>query len=218
MLANVIDGAIIKAGGKVLGSAAFPFPDRPPDFSAQLQQAPQPGATVLGLCNFGADLCNTIKQARSMGLNRTMRFAAFIMFASNKPNLGLESAQGLLLTETFYWDLNAHTRAFTDRIRPNEPTDIPASVQAGNYAATAAARADGAAVVARMKAMPTNDDCFGQGHTREDGRKLHLAYLLQVKAPAESRGAWDALKLIATTPADQAFRPLSEDGCPFAKA
>ena len=147
MLANVIGGAITKAGGqswffilpdfsfghllvrkssrfveaaggKVLGSAAFPFPDTPTDFSAQLQQAQQSGATVLGLCSFGSDLRNTIKQARSMGLNRTMRFAAFVMFASSAPILGLESAQGLLLTETFYWDLNSRTRAFTDRIRP----------------------------------------------------------------------------------------------------
>jgi len=259
MLANVIGGAITKAGGqswffilpdysfghllvsetsrfveaaggKVLGSATFPFPDTPTDFSAQLQQAQQSGATVLGLCSFGSDLRNTIKQARSMGLNRTMRFAAFVMFASSAPILGLEAAQGLLLTETFYWDLNSRTRAFTDRIRPKKPTDIPASLEAGNYAATlhylkavadmgvASAKADGAAVVARMKAMPTDDDCFGQGRIREDGRKLHPAYLLQVKAPAESTDAWDVLKLVATTPAEQAFRPLSEGVCPLVKS
>jgi branched-chain amino acid transport system substrate-binding protein len=259
MLANVIGGAITKAGGqswffilpdysfghllvsessrfveaaggKVLGSAAFPFPDTPTDFSTQLQQAQQSGATVLGLCSFGSDLRKTIQQARSMGLNQTMRFAAFVMFAFNAPVLGLESAQGLLLTETFYWDLNSRTRAFTDRIRPKKPTDIPASIQAGNYAATlhylkavadmgvAPAKADGAAVVARMKAMPTDDDCFGPGRIREDGRTLHPAYLLQVKAAAESTGAWDVLKLVATTPAEQAFRPLSEGGCPLVKS
>ena len=142
----------------------------------------------------------------------------------------MEAAQGLLLTETFYWDLNSRTRAFTDRIRPKKPTDIPASLEAGNYAATlhylkavadmgvASAKADGAAVVARMKAMPTDDDCFGQGRIREDGRKLHPAYLLQVKAPAESTDAWDVLKLVATTPAEQAFRPVSEGVCPLVKS
>ena len=259
MLANVIGGAITKAGGqswffilpdysfghllvsessrfveaaggKILGSAAFPFPDTPTDFSAQLQQAQQSGATVLGLCSFGSDLRNTIKQARSMGLDRMMRFAAFVVFASNAPILGLESAQGLLLTETFYWDLNSRTRAFAERIRPKKPVYIPASIDAGNYAATlhylkaiadmgvASAKADGAAAVARMKAMPTDDDCFGQGRIREDGRKLHPTYLFQVKAPAESTDAWDVLKLVTTTPADHAFRPLGEGGCPLVKS
>jgi branched-chain amino acid transport system substrate-binding protein len=146
------------------------------------------------------------------------------------PDLGLESAQGLLLTETFYWDLNDRTRAFTNRIRPRRPSEIPDSEGAGDYAATlhylkavadlgvAAAKADGAAVVARMKAMPTDDDCFGKGRIREDGRTLHPAYLFQVKTQAESTNAWDVLKLVATTPAEQAFRPLSEGGCPLVKS
>jgi branched-chain amino acid transport system substrate-binding protein len=159
-----------------------------------------------------------------------MRIATLIMFASDVPVLGLESAQGLLLTETFYWDLNDRTRAFTDRIRPRKPSDIPESEAAGNYAATlhylkavadlgvAAAKADGAAVVARMKAMPTDDDCFGPGRIGEDGRTLHPAYLFQVKTPAESTSAWDVLKLVASTPAEEAFRPLSEGGCPLVRS
>ena len=220
----------VAAGGKVLGSAAFPFPDSPKDLSGPLKQAQQSGATVLGLCAFGDALENSIKQARAMGLHRTMRIATLNMAVPNVLTLGLESSQGLLLTETFYWDLNDRTRAFTDRIRPRIASHIPASVQAGNYAATlhylkavadmgvASAKADGAAVVARMKAMPSDDDCFGPGRIREDGRKLHPAYLFQVKTPAESTGAWDLLKLVATTPAEQAFRPLSEGGCPLVKS
>jgi branched-chain amino acid transport system substrate-binding protein len=191
LLFNQTSRFVVAAGGKVLGSAAFLFPDTPKDFSGLLKQAQQSGATVLGLCSFGADLQNAIKQARTMGLHRTMRFATLIMFASEVPDLGLESAQGLLLTETFYWDLNDRTRAFTNRIRPRRPSEIPDSEGAGDYAATlhylkavadsgvAATKADGAAVVARMKAMPTDDDCFGKGRIREDGRTLHPAYLFQ---------------------------------------
>jgi branched-chain amino acid transport system substrate-binding protein len=241
---------VMAAGGKVLGSAAFPFPDAPKDFSGLLQQAQQSGAAVLGLCSTGGDLNNAIRQVRAMGLHRTMRLAALLMSAATVRTLGLETGQGLLLTETFYWDLNDRTRAFANRIRPrlsdirknphgaeihtgHEPenaSDIPDSVAAGNYAATlhylkavadlgvAAATADGAAVVAGMKAMPTNDDCFGRGRIREDGRTLHPAYLFQVKTPAESTSPWDLYKVVATTPGDQAFRPLSEGGCPFVKA
>jgi branched-chain amino acid transport system substrate-binding protein len=220
---------VVAAGGKVLGNAIFPFPDTPKDFSGMLQQAQQSGATVLGLCSGGSDLENTIRQAQAMGLYRTMRIAAVTILAPNVLNLGLESAQSSLLTEAFYWDLNDRTRAFTDRIRPRIASHIPYHGQAGNYAATlhylkavadlggAAAKADGAAVVARMKAMPTDDDCFGPGRIREDGRTLHPAYLFRVKTPAESTGAWDLFTLVATTPAEQAFRPLSEGGCPLVK-
>jgi branched-chain amino acid transport system substrate-binding protein len=141
--------------------------------------------------------------------------------------LGLETAQGLQLTESFYWDLNDRTRAFMDRIRPKTPANWPNMIQAGNYAATlhylkavadmgvAAAKADGRAVVARMKAMPTHDDCFGRGTIREDGRKIHPSYLFQVKSPAESKRQWDLYNYVATTPADHAFRPLTEGGCPL---
>ena len=133
------------------------------------------------------------------------------------------------MTESFYWNLNDRTRAFMERIKPKTPNQWPNMVQAGNYGAVlhylkavadmgaAAAKADGRAVVARMKAMPTDDDCFGPGRIREDGRKLHPAYLFEAKKPSESKGPWDGLKLAATTPADQAFRPLAEGGCALVK-
>jgi branched-chain amino acid transport system substrate-binding protein len=215
---------VAEAGGRVLGSVAYPFPETT-DFSSLLLQAQASRAKVLGLCNSGGDTINCIKQAREFGLTRTMRVAAMLMYNSNVRALGLEAAQGLLMTETFYWDLNDRTRAFMERIRPKTPDQWPNMVQAGNYGAVlhylkavadmgaAAAKADGRAVVARMKAMPTDDDCFGPGRIREDGRKLHPAYLLEAKKPSESTGSWDGLKLVATTPADQAFRPLGEGGC-----
>ena len=148
-----------------------------------------------------------------------------LMYNSNVHALGLETAQGLIMTESFYWNLNDRTRAFMERIKPKTANQWPNMVQAGNYAAVlhylkavadmgvAAAKADGTAAVARMKAMPTDDDCFGPGSIREDGRKLHPSYLFEAKKPKESTGPWDGLKLIATTPADEAFRPLSEGGC-----
>ena len=135
------------------------------------------------------------------------------------------------MTEPFYWDLNDRTRAFAERVRPRMPGQaMPAQVQAGcygvamHYLKAAAdmgveqAKADGRAAVARMKAMPTDDDAFGQGRVREDGRKIHPSYLFEVKAPNESRGAWDYLKVVATTPAEEAFRPMAEGGCPLVRS
>ncbi len=217
---------VTEAGGKVLGGVVYPFPGTT-DFSSFLLQAQASGAKVLGLANSGADTLNCIKQAHEFGLMRQMRVAAMLMYNSNVHALGQETAQGLLMTESFYWNLNDRTRAFMDRIRPKTPNQWPNMVQAGDYAATlhylkavadmgvAAAKADGRAAVARMKAMPTDDDCFGQGSIRADGRKLHPSYLFQAKAPAESTGPWDGLKLVATTPADEAFRPLKDGGCPL---
>ncbi len=153
-----------------------------------------------------------------------------LMYNSNVHALGLDIAQGLLMTESFYWDLNDRTRAFMDRVRPKTPNQWPNMVQAGDYASTlhylkavadlgaGAAKADGRAVVARMKAMPTDDDCFGKGLIREDGRKIHPSYLFQAKSPAESTGPWDGLKLVATTPADEAFRPMNQGGCALVKS
>ena len=216
------------AGGKVLGSASYPFPDTS-DFSNLLVQAQASGAKVLGLANSGTDTINCIKQAREFGLMRTMKVAAMLMYNSNVHALGLEAAQGLLLTESYYWDLNDRTRAFNERIRPKTPNQWPNMVQAGCYASTlhylkavadvgiATAKTNGAAVVARMKAMPTDDDCFGVGKIREDGRKIHPSYLFQAKSPEESKQPWDGLKLVATTPADEAFRPMSEGGCSLVK-
>jgi branched-chain amino acid transport system substrate-binding protein len=215
-----------QAGGKVLGSRVYPFPETT-DFSAILVQAQASGANVLGLANSGADSINCIKQAREFGLTKTMRIAALALWNSDMHAVGLDVAQGLVLTETYYWNLNDRTRAFMDRIKPKTPDLWPNAIQAGCYGATlhylktvadmgvAAAKADGAATMARMKAMPTDDDCFGPGRIREDGRKLTPAYLFQVKSPAESTGPWDTSKVIATTPGDQAFRPLSEGGCPL---
>jgi branched-chain amino acid transport system substrate-binding protein len=215
---------VTAGGGKVLGSVAYPFPDTT-DFSALLLQAQASGAKVLGLCNSGNDTINAIKQAHEFGLMQKMKVAAMLMYNSNVHALGLETAQGLLMTEAFYWNLNDRTRAFMDRIKSKTPNQWPNMVQAGDYAATlhylkavqdmgpAAAKADGAAVVARMKAMPTDDDCFGKGRIREDGRKIHPTYLLQAKSPAESTSSWDGLKVVATTPAEEAFRPLSEGHC-----
>ena len=210
-----------EAGGKVVGSASYPFPDTS-DFSGLLVQAQASGAKVLGLCNSGTDTINCIKQAHEFGLMTSMKVAAMLMYNSNVHALGLETAQGLLLTESYYWDLNDRTRAFNDRIKPKTPNQWPNMVQAGCYASTlhylkavadmgvAAAKASGRDAVARMKAMPTDDDCFGAGLIRADGRKIHPSYLFQAKSPAESTGPWDGLKLVATTPADQAFRPMSE--------
>jgi branched-chain amino acid transport system substrate-binding protein len=215
------------ANGTVKGSAPYPFPQTT-DFSSFLLKAQNSGAKVLGVANSGADTINTIKQAKEFGL--TMDIAALLMFISDVNGLGLEVAQGLYLTETFYWDLNEGTRAFTNRVKPKTPNNYPSMVAAGCYAGSlhfmkainkigpAAAKASGKAVVEAMKSLPIEDDAFGKGSIRQDGRTLLPAYLFQVKKPSESRGKWDYYKLVQTTPADQAWRPLSAGGCPFIKA
>lgn len=216
-------------GGKVLGRVAYPFPGTT-DFSSFLLQAKSSGARVLGLANAGGDTINTIKQAYEFGLPKGgMRLAAMLMFISDVHALGLEVAQGLTLCNSYYWDLNDRTRAFNQRIRSKTPNNWPGMLHAGCYAGTlhylkaaadmgiAAAKADGAGAIARMKAMPTDDDCFGKGAIRPDGRKLHPGYLFEVKKPSESKGPWDYYRLVATTPADEAFRPMSEGSCPLAR-
>ena len=221
-------GEFVKAaGGKVLGAVRTPFPGTT-DFSAFLLQAQASGAKVLGMSNAGADTINTIKQAKEFGIK--MRLAGLLVFISDVHSLGLDVCQGLTLSESFYWDLNDATRAFSQRVASRIPGKRPTMVQAGNYACVvhylkavkeagaAPAKADGAAMIARMKAMPTDDDCFGKGSIREDGRKIHPSYLFEVKKPAESKGAWDYYKLLATTPADEAFRPLGTGGCTLVKA
>jgi branched-chain amino acid transport system substrate-binding protein len=144
--------------------------------------------------------------------------------------LGLQAAQGLVCTETFYWDLNDRTRAFTNKVRGSLGGNMPAMSHAGCYAGTLhylkavadmgvqAAKASGTDTVARMKAMPTDDDCFGQGSIRPDGRKIHPAYLFEVKTPQESKGPWDYYKLLQTTSAEEAFRPVSEGGCALVRS
>jgi branched-chain amino acid transport system substrate-binding protein len=192
-------------------------------------QAKASGAKVLGLCNGGADTVNCIKQAREFGLTPGMKLAAMVMYVTDIHALGLAEANGLMLSEAFYWDLNDRTRAFMNRVKPKVML-YPNMMQAGDYSAMthylktvadigpAQAKADGAATVARMKATPTDDDCFGAGRIRADGRKIHPVYLLQAKAPAESSGPWDLLKLVATTPAEEAFRPMGEGGCSLVKS
>ena len=218
-----------EAGGNVLGSRTYPFPDTT-DFSSLLLQAQSSGAKVLGLCNSGTDTVNCIKQAHEFGLTKSMKIAAMLMYDGNVRSVGLEDSQGLVMTESFYWDLNDRTRMFWERIRQKSSTQPPNMIQAGCYAATlhylktaaslgqVATKADGRGAVAHMKSMPTDDDCFGAGRIREDGRKLHPSYLMQVKTPAESTGAFDVLKMVATTPPDEAFRPMSEGACSLVKS
>ena len=220
--------ALVKAaGGKVVGSALTPFPNTQ-DFSSFLVQAQNSGAKVLGLANAGGDTINCIKQAHEFGIK--MDIAALLLFINDVNGLGLEVAQGLHLTESFYWDLNDRTRAFTKRILPKTPNNYPNMGHAGCYAGTlhylkavnklgaAAAKADGKAAVAAMKALPTDDDCFGHGSIRADGRGMFNAYLFQVKKPSESKGKWDYYNLIQTSPPEKAWRPLAEGGCPLVKA
>jgi branched-chain amino acid transport system substrate-binding protein len=222
---------ITAAGGKVLGSARYPFPATT-DFSAFLLRAQASRAKIIALNFGGVDLVTAVKQSAEFGLGRrgNTRVAAMILFITEVHALGLAAAQGLVCSESFYWDLNDRSRAFSARLKANFGVAAPTMVHAGCYAATlhylkavadmgvAAAKASGAATMARMKAMPTDDDAFGPGRIRADGRKIHPVYLFQVKAPEESRGPWDYYKLLQTTPAEQAFRPESEGGCPLTRA
>ena len=214
-------------GGKILGGRLYPFPETS-DFSAPLVEAKASGAKILGVSGAGGDLINIVKQAHEFGVQTSMRIAALIAYSTDIHAIGLEIAQGLRLSETYYWDLNDRTRSFQNRIKDKVKL-WPNMSQAGNYSCTlhylkavqamgvAAAAASGAATVARMKAMPTDDDCFGSGRIREDGRKIHPVYLFEVKSPSESKHEWDLYKLVATTPAEEAWRPLSEGACPLVK-
>ena len=225
-LQNDTTAMINAAGGKVVGSSAYPFPATT-DFSSFLVQAQASGAKVIGLCNAGADTVNSIKQAHEFGI--TQPLAAMLMFITDVNALGLDVAQGLHLSETFYWDLNDKTRAFTKRFVPHSPNNWPNMIHAGNYSGTLhflkavtdmgvpAAKKSGTAIAEKMKAMPVNDDCF-QGKIREDGRGIWPAYLFEVKKPSESKAKWDYLKLVSTTPADEAWRPLADGHCFFVKA
>ncbi len=216
---------VVKAGGKVLGKIAYPFPDTT-DFSSYLAQAQASGAKVLGLANAGLDSVNCVKQAHEFGLPQGgMQIAPLLMFMDGIRSIGLPTAQGLHVTESFYWDLNDRTRAFAKRVIPNTPNNWPNQAHASAYAGAlhylkvaadmgaAQAKKSGAAVVARMKKMPTDDDAFGKGSIREDGRGVFPAYLFEVKTPAESKSSWDLYKLAVTTPASEAVRPLNETGC-----
>jgi branched-chain amino acid transport system substrate-binding protein len=213
------------AGGRVLGKVRTPFPGTT-DFSAFLLQAQASRAKVVGLANAGGDTINCIKQAAEFGLTRRgQKLAGLLIFLTDIHALGLQTAQGLTLTESFYWDRNDASRAFAEKFHPRNRGIRPTMAHAGCYAGTlhylkavaalgaAQAKADGAALVAKMKELPTDDPLFGQGSIRADGRKVHPCYLFEVKAPAESRGPWDYYKLVREVPVDQAWRPLNEGGC-----
>ena len=214
-----------KNGGKVLGKVRHPINTN--DFSSFLLQAQSSKAKVIGLANAGGDTINSIKQASEFGIVKGgQSLAGLLVFATDVNALGLQTAQGLVLTETFYWDLNDGTRAWTKRwiAERNAPGKYPAMNQAGVYAgtlhylkavATLKSAADGKGVVAKMKETPTDDPLFGKGTIRADGRKLHPAYLFEVKKPEESKYPGDFYKLRATIPANEAFRPLNEGNCPL---
>lgn len=213
-----------KNGGKVIGSVKAPFPTS--DFSSFLLQAQSSGAKVVALANAGSDTINSIKQAGEFGLTQQgQSLAGLLVFLSDVKALGLKTAQGLVLSETFYWDANDQTRAFSKRFGERMGGRMPTMVHAGVYAgalhylkAVAALNSkDAKQVMAKMKEMPTNDPLFGKGKIRADGRKIHDAFLFQVKTPQESKGEWDLYKLVATVPGDQAFRPEGEGGCSLAK-
>ena len=216
---------VVKAnGGEVLGTVRHPFPGS--DFSSFLLKAQSSGAQIIGLANAGGDTINSIKQAAEFCVTPKQSLAGLLMFITDVHALGLNTAQGLVFTETFDWDLNDQTRAWTKRFTAQSPRgNYPTMVQAGVYASVlhylkaveAAKTDDGAKVVEQMKKMPTDDVLFGKGSIRPDGRKLHPAYLFEVKKPSESKGAWDYYKLRATIPADQAFRPLKDGECPLVK-
>ncbi len=218
------------AGGRVLGSVRHPFPGTT-DFSSFLVRAQGSRATVIALANAGNDTANTVKQAAEFGLTRRgARVVGMVMTITDIHSLGLTAAQGLYFSESFYWDLNDRTRALSARLASKVGANKRMNMlQAGCYGGTlhwlravadmdAASRASGRAVVERMKAMPTDDDAYGPGTIRPDGRKLHPAHLLQVKAPEESRGPWDYAKLVASVPGEEAFRPIAEGGCPLVRS
>ncbi|MHB1103790.1 MAG: ABC transporter substrate-binding protein [Devosia sp.] len=215
---------VTAAGGEVVGTVRHPFPGT--DFSSFLLQAQASGAQVIGLANAGGDTVNTIKQAAEFGITQAgQSLAGLLIFVTDIHALGLETAQGLVLTESFYWDLNDQTRAWSERFAAQNGGKKPTMVHAGVYAGVlhylksveATGGKDTTALLASMKSMPTSDPLFGEGMVREDGRKIHDMYLFKVKAPSASTGPWDYYEKLATIPAAEAFRPLADGGCPFVK-
>ncbi|SDE34293.1 branched-chain amino acid transport system substrate-binding protein [Bradyrhizobium brasilense] len=219
--------AVVTAnGGKVLGSVKHPLNNA--DFSSFLLQAQSSKAKIVGLANAGGDTTNAIKQAAEFGIvSGGQRLAGMLLFITDINALGLNVAQGLNFTETFYWDMNDQTRAFTKRFMERFKKNPPTMVQAGVYSslihyfkaleALGGNPHDGRAVVAKMKELPTDDPLFGKGSIRVDGRKIHPAYLFEVKKPSDSKYPWDYYKLIATIPADEAWLPLEKSVCRLVK-
>jgi len=216
------EAVVLKNGGKVVGKVRTPFPTQ--DFSSFLLQAQASKAKIIGLANAGADTTNSIKQAFEFGITKGgQNLAGLLVFLPDVHSLGLDKAQGLLLTETFYWDLNEQTRAWSKRFAAANGGKYPSMDHAGVYsgvlhylkAVDAGKTDDGTKTVAKMKELPTDDILFGKGSVRADGRKLHPAYLFEVKKPSESKGPYDYYNVRSTIPANEAFRPLAESDCPL---
>ena len=218
-------GVVKAKGGKVVGGVRVPLNN--PDFSSFLLQAQGSKAKVIGLANAGGDTINAIKQASEFGIVQAgQRLAGLLVFVTDVHSLGLKIAQGLQYTDSFYWDMNDDTRAWTKRfVEKMNGKQYPTMNHAGNYggmmhflkAMEAAQTRDGTKIVAKMKELPTDDVVFGKGKVREDGRQMHPMYLWQVKTPEESKAPWDYVKLVKTIPADEAWRPLDQGGCPLVK-
>jgi branched-chain amino acid transport system substrate-binding protein len=218
---------ILANGGKVVGGVKHPL--NTSDFSSFLLQAQSSKAKIIGLANAGGDTTNTIKQAAEFGIVKGgQKLAALLLFLTDVKAIGLETAQGLNFTETFYWDMNDETRAFSKKFAARMKNGAPPTmVQAGVYSglvhyfkaldALGGNPHDGIKVVEKMKSMPTDDPLFGKGSIQPNGRTIHSAYLFEVKKPSESKGPWDFYKLVGTVPGDQAFTPLSESKCPLLK-
>jgi branched-chain amino acid transport system substrate-binding protein len=215
---------VTSSGGKVVGSVKVPLNNQ--DFSSFLLQAQQSKAKIIGLANAGGDTTNSIKQAAEFGIVKGgQKLAGLLVFLTDVHALGLQTAQGLTITTTFYWDQNDASRAFAKRFAERDKGIYPTMVHAGVYASVlhylkaveALKSDDGTKVVAKMKEMPTDDPLFGKGTIRVDGRKIHPAYLVEVKKPSESKGPWDYYTVKATIPADQAFRPLKDGECSLVK-
>jgi branched-chain amino acid transport system substrate-binding protein len=219
------EAVVLKNGGKVLGKVRHPL--NTSDFSSFLLQAQASKAKIIGMANAGGDTTNTIKQASEFGIVRGgQNLAGLLVFLTDVHGLGLPTAQGLIFTEAWYWDMNDVNRAFAKKFSTANRGIHPTMVHAGVYSAVThylkAVEAlkndtDGSKVVAKMKETPTDDPLFGKGTIREDGRKIHPMYLFEVKKPAESKAPWDYYKLRATIPADQAFRPIDQGNCPLVK-
>jgi branched-chain amino acid transport system substrate-binding protein len=213
-----------ETGGKVIGDVRHPL--NTSDFSSFLLQAQASKAKVVALANAGGDTTNALKQAAEFGLMKGgQKLIALLLEITDVHSIGLRDGQGLIVTDAFYWDRDDETRAFSNRFLA-KVGHMPTMIQAGLYSATmhylkaidATGTDDTAKVMAQMKATPINDFFTRNGRIREDGRMVHDMYLFEVKKPEESKGEWDLYKLLATVPADQAFRPLDKGGCPLVKA
>jgi len=213
---------IVANGGKVVGSALAPFPTS--DFASYLVQAQSSGADVVAMANSGADLVNSVKQAGEFGLTQKQKITGLLVYINDIHAIGLQAAQGMLITDAFYWDRTDETRAWSKRFY-DEIKRMPTMNHAGIYSALmhyfkaiqATGTDEAQAVMAQMRATPVNDMFATNGKLRIDGRMVHDMYLFQVKSPQESKGEWDLYKLIETIPGDQAFQPLSESRCPLVK-